>query len=650
MAAEAAVEAIAAPAQGLALRTNRRQKEAEDRLLTRAARQPDRGSRRLEMNWIAVLLTITLGGSAAAQSPGVTGVPPPRAISFTARPNPIVLEPGATVGATTLNWNAPGYSRLVLKVNGISMSGTVGASGSIETGKWVGDGAVFELVDLVSGKTMAGLVVETRGGGTPQPTSLSANPNPIVLVPGQGAGKTTLSWNAPGYDQVFIRINGTNMTGTRGTSGSVETGNWVSNGSVFELVDAVSGRVLATVTVAVTGGGAPPPVSFTANPNPIVLEPGQATGRTTLSWNAPGYEAIFVRINGTNFTGTRGASGSVKTGDWVANGAVFELVDAASGRVLATVTVRATARGPVTFTASPNPIVLAPGASSGRTTLTWNAPGYGQLFIRFNGSTVAGGLSASGSIETGDYVVNGARFELVEAASGRVLATVTVETRSSEPGTTFSFYAQNMGQAPFDKLVEVIEVKWQPSKIAYTAAGGWTIVGNAFFWAGGIPLTAFQRLEALANQGEEIRGIAFTPAGGWVLWYGFNGWWAVDVPAGLIDALRDVNTRQEQIRNVAFTASGGWALNYGFNGFRASTIPGSAASRLEEFNRNRTEMKGISFGPGNAWVIWGTAGVFWASGVSQALFDKLTEYSRDGWEFQDIAFRGADGWVVLAKR
>ena len=34
------------------------------------------------------------------------------------------------------------------------------------------------------------------------PATLTANPNPILVAPGDAAGETTLSWNAPGSGSV----------------------------------------------------------------------------------------------------------------------------------------------------------------------------------------------------------------------------------------------------------------------------------------------------------------------------------------------------------------------------------------------------------------------------------------------------------------
>ena len=101
----------------------------------------------------------------------------------------------------------------------------------------------------------------------------------------------------------------------------------------------------------VTSINAPcPSIGFTltANPNPIPVTGAAVLGMTTISWIAPGAEAVEVRIgspNGALFTG--GSSrGSAQTGLWVPDGMTFYLQDISGGKpltaenTLATVVVR----------------------------------------------------------------------------------------------------------------------------------------------------------------------------------------------------------------------------------------------------------------------------------------------------------------------
>ena len=97
-------------------------------------------------------------------------------------------------------------------------------------------GVVREYVHL-NGRTIA---LENPSG------TLSASPNPIV-----SGNTTTLTYSATGVSSTQIWRNGTTLQCSGGTSGScVATG--VTNGTQFQLKDAVSGLTLASTTVSVT--------------------------------------------------------------------------------------------------------------------------------------------------------------------------------------------------------------------------------------------------------------------------------------------------------------------------------------------------------------------------------------------------------------
>jgi hypothetical protein len=198
--------------------------------------------------------------------------------------------------------------------------------------------------------------------GTPapaRPVTFTASPNPITLAPGAVLGKTTLTWNAPAHNRLVIRVDETKFGDALASSGSLDTGPWVTDGMVFALIDPVIGQTLASITVKVNPAPPPPPpATLTANPNPITLPPGATEGQTTLSWNAPGYSQLVIRVNGNDVTGTLGTSGSTDTGDYVTDGMIFSLVDLGSGKTIATVTVR------VIITKPPSTLTIASSATT----------------------------------------------------------------------------------------------------------------------------------------------------------------------------------------------------------------------------------------------------------------------------------------------
>jgi xanthosine utilization system XapX-like protein len=161
--------------------------------------------------------------------------------SFTASPNPLAA-PGQPV---TFTWNAPEFQYATIHLyspTGPALTGIVGSCGSVVTGNQITSDTQFFLVDLASGTTIASLWVYVGD-------EFIATPNPIL------AGQpTTLTWNAPGYSSLAIHVNsptGQALTGTVGSSGSVVTGNWVTDGMQFFLVDVTSGATVSSVLVHV---------------------------------------------------------------------------------------------------------------------------------------------------------------------------------------------------------------------------------------------------------------------------------------------------------------------------------------------------------------------------------------------------------------
>ncbi len=355
--------------------------------------------------------------------------------TFTASPNPIPVPPGATTGQTTLTWNAPDSTTVDIYVGGTngSLFASGGPTGSAQTGGWVSNGMVFTLVDGTSHQVLATATVSLV---TVTPTaSFTASPNPISVPPGITTGQTTLSWNAPASTTVNVYVGSQSgpLFTSGGPKGSATTGDWVSNGMVFVLVDGTTQELLATATVSLVT--VTPTASFSASPNPILVAPGATLGQTTLTWNAPGSTAVEIHLGsatGTLFA-SLGPTGSAQTGGWVSNGMVFVLVDGTTHQALATTAVSVIQATQVTLLADPNPIPLAAGAASGQTTLVWNAPGSSLVEIHVGSAT--GPLfttqGPSGTAVTGDWVSNGMQFVLLDANTRVTLATTTVYTTSA---------------------------------------------------------------------------------------------------------------------------------------------------------------------------------------------------------------------------
>ncbi len=261
--------------------------------------------------------------------------------TLTASPSTIVTPNGSPLGETTLSWAAPGHTSVEVLVG--SPTGPVlaagGTSGSAATGYWVTDGMTFYLVDESTLAVLASTVVHVNqsGASTTSPGGVGSpvfylNPNPIQVAQGQVLGTTTVNWNAGSVPQIEVRVGsptGPIMVGA-GSSGSAPTGNWVTNGETFYLVNAATQAVLATTTAQVTSNiiSLGNSVLQITN-NPIPVSTGQTLATADIFWNTSVSSQVEIHINAPDgpLFAAGGSTGSATAAGWVTNGMVFYLQD-----------------------------------------------------------------------------------------------------------------------------------------------------------------------------------------------------------------------------------------------------------------------------------------------------------------------------------
>src|SRR5258708_3618785 len=93
-------------------------------------------------------------------------------------------------------------------------------------------------------------------------TILEIRPDVITECSSFGLGRTTIVWNYSGTGPVQVRVGpaAVPMTGLQPSIGSSDTGNWVSDGLLFTLVDA-GGQELARATARVKCSPFPDPIA-----------------------------------------------------------------------------------------------------------------------------------------------------------------------------------------------------------------------------------------------------------------------------------------------------------------------------------------------------------------------------------------------------
>jgi uncharacterized protein (TIGR03437 family) len=244
---------------------------------------------------------------------------------------------------------------------------------------------------------------------------LTISPNPIPVAAGATTGATTLFYQSTDPVNIYIGSpSGKLFCSSGGGNGTCQTGNWVTEGTTFYMVDQTTGSLVGQATAHLGSAQA----TLTANPNPIVDATGTGLGVTTLTISAN----VPVNIYAGNqlFCGPM-MTGTCTTGNWVQTGLVFTAVQQGTSNVLASVTMKLR---PPTATITIPP-VGDDGTGLGVATVSMTADVPADLWV--GGSLFCAFNATSGTCTTGKWVSQGLVFSAVSPLTGVILATAAAQ-------------------------------------------------------------------------------------------------------------------------------------------------------------------------------------------------------------------------------
>jgi glucose/arabinose dehydrogenase len=263
--------------------------------------------------------------------------------------------------------------------------------------------------------------------------SITANPNPVELLPGNTTGVTNVFWSSA--QAVAVEVHRDSPSGplfarTASGSFSLPTGNWVQEGTRLFLQDVTGGQSLTpaftldSVTLHVT---AAPTGSITANPNPVIPD-WRGKGATTLSWTSYGTSSVEIHVNAPNgpgFVSSGSGTFTAITGHWAGPGITFYLQNTSNSLPLtaANTLAKVTMVGG-TISVNPDPIIVTDGSGLGVATITSTSTGTSAVEVHVN--SPSGNLlyrTGPGTFSgvTGKWVRNGQKFYLQDASDGKPL-------------------------------------------------------------------------------------------------------------------------------------------------------------------------------------------------------------------------------------
>ncbi len=201
----------------------------------------------------------------------------------------LTIEPGMNGGQLPEPYTGslPDYSGVPTSIYQPSTSDFRTPAGANQRGIWLmplSTGNVFA-PHIESDRRIAGTTWIIMRNGEEITGTISAKPNPVRVGRFNDPGVTTLSWSCDGERELEVRVNAPDgpLVGRTGSSGSISTGEWVTNGMEFFLQDVTGGLPLKEMNTL-----AKVVVSVTTESN--------AEGRETLTLNLGYNSLVFCRM------------------------------------------------------------------------------------------------------------------------------------------------------------------------------------------------------------------------------------------------------------------------------------------------------------------------------------------------------------------
>ncbi len=394
------------------------------------------------------------------QPPTVSAPAPPAPTPVPVSPSAILLSasPAAITAGTAVVFTAtvssaagvPGGSVAFSEGTTVLETGSLNANGVAVFSTGALGVGTHSIVAAYSGSAAFAASTSAQASVTvvPAPTAqTSFTVAPVQVLPGVTVGSTTVTWSTPSAGAVEVHVGAPNgpLFTYAGSSGSAQTGNWVTDGEVFFLQDVTNGKsltpanTLALATAKLSASALQG--TLTISPNPISAADG-IFGTATLNWNSSSSALVEVRVNAPNgpLFAAGSSQGSATANGWVTNGMTFYLQDVSQGEILtpsytiatATATVQRTAENGYLLSDA-NPITVSPGQLLASANLNWNTTTANLVEVHVgspDGPLFARG-GPQGSAAANGWITDGTVFFLQDVSSNQpltALSTIAAQT------------------------------------------------------------------------------------------------------------------------------------------------------------------------------------------------------------------------------
>ena len=170
-----------------------------------------------------------------------------------------------------------------------------------------------------------------------------------------------------------------------------------------------------------------------------------------------------------------------------------------------------------------------------------------------------------------------------------------------------------------------------------------------YFWAGGIPQPAFERVQQLMNDGHYVKKVAFAPGGGWLVLYDTNGYAGHGVPQNLSDKLNEMNLNGSTIKSVAFGPNRGWVVLYDNRGIAYYNVPQVMEADIPGMLNAANDLVDVTIPTTYSYAVVGKGGAAWHRNLETPIANAVNDINSHRLDFRGIAISPAQPkeWVVL---
>jgi hypothetical protein len=174
---------------------------------------------------------------------------------------------------------------------------------------------------------------------------------------------------------------------------------------------------------------------------------------------------------------------------------------------------------------------------------------------------------------------------------------------------------------------------------------------NGFTNSPGAPADVLGKLqETQKTKPVELKCVAFTPGGDWVILFGTNGIGTNNSNLPAVKKLTEILLKDPRVdfKCVAFSPAGGWTILWSQNGsWTEGSIPEEAFKKFGEVGKRGGTLRSIAFAPNGGWVLlFDKEGVAYG-GVREDLVKVLDDTVRRHQIVRSVAFAPNGDWICL---